>query len=59
MLLTKKEEIDLNELLKIVIKKINKEIERTAIGYISKDSIRLLVKEKREILKRMSYNGII
>lgn len=59
MLLTKREEVDLNELLKIVIEKINREITGTTRGYISKESIKLLVEEKRDILKRMAIRDEI
>lgn len=51
MLLRKAEEVDLNELLKIIEKKI---INGAVKGYISKNEIRVLVEEKKSILIRIS-----
>lgn len=60
MLLRKAEEVDLNELLKIVEKKIIDEVNGAIKGYISKNEIRALIKEKKSILIRISEkDGII
>lgn len=54
MLLRKAEEVDINELLKIVEKKIIDEVNGAVKGYISKNEIRVLVEEKKSILIRIS-----